>query len=158
MGLLGSGQSTVPHITFSDLLSTDLLVSPSGAVIGAGHMQEKPYTWMHLSITPVHVVDIHTCWCGDNWRGDCVTAAADTKYCFHTDTTVVARNCCGYHVSSQFSINNGCLVYTHELTWEGYSVDNRREHCGWPWYPDGAWVVLKGWNRWYLRSIYTKLI
>ena len=31
-GSLWSGQGTVPHCTVSDLLSTDVLVSPSGAL------------------------------------------------------------------------------------------------------------------------------
>ena len=35
MGPLWPGQGTVPHTTLSDLLSTDLLVSPSGALTGA---------------------------------------------------------------------------------------------------------------------------
>ena len=35
MGPLWSGQGTVPHCTVSDLLSTDVLVSPSGAPAGA---------------------------------------------------------------------------------------------------------------------------
>ena len=35
MGPLWCGQGTVPHTTLSDLLSTDMLVSPSGAPVGA---------------------------------------------------------------------------------------------------------------------------
>ena len=35
MGPLWSGQGTVPHTTVSDLLSTDVLVSVSGAPVGA---------------------------------------------------------------------------------------------------------------------------
>ena len=35
MGPLWSGQGTVPHTTVSDLLSTDVLVSPPGTPIGA---------------------------------------------------------------------------------------------------------------------------
>ena len=34
MGPLWSGQGTVPHTTVSDLLSTDVLVSPPGALVG----------------------------------------------------------------------------------------------------------------------------
>ena len=36
MGPLWCGQSTVPHATLSNLLSTDVLVSPPGAPVGAG--------------------------------------------------------------------------------------------------------------------------
>ena len=36
MGPLWCGQGTVPHTTLSDLLSTDVLVSPTGAPVGAG--------------------------------------------------------------------------------------------------------------------------
>ena len=36
MGPLWSGQGTVPHCTVSDLLSTDVLVSSSGALVGTG--------------------------------------------------------------------------------------------------------------------------
>ena len=36
MGPLWLGQGTVPHCTVSDLLSTDVLVSPPGAPVGAG--------------------------------------------------------------------------------------------------------------------------
>ena len=35
MGPLWCRQGTVPHITVSDLLSTDVLVSPTGAPVGA---------------------------------------------------------------------------------------------------------------------------
>ena len=35
MGPLWCGQGTVPHATLSDLLSTDVLVSPPGAPVGA---------------------------------------------------------------------------------------------------------------------------
>ena len=35
MGPLWSGQGTVPHCTVSNLLSTDVLVSPPGALVGA---------------------------------------------------------------------------------------------------------------------------
>ena len=35
MGPLWSGQGTVPHCTVSDLLSIDVLESPSGALVGA---------------------------------------------------------------------------------------------------------------------------
>ena len=35
MGPLWSGQGTVPHTTVSDLLSTDVLVSPLGALVEA---------------------------------------------------------------------------------------------------------------------------
>ena len=36
MGPLWCGQGTIPHTTLSDLLSTDVLVSPAGAAVGAG--------------------------------------------------------------------------------------------------------------------------
>ena len=36
MGPLWCGQGTVPHTTLSDLLSTDVLVNPPGAPVGAG--------------------------------------------------------------------------------------------------------------------------
>ena len=36
MGPPWCGQGTVPHTTLSDLLSTIVLLSPSGAIVGAG--------------------------------------------------------------------------------------------------------------------------
>ena len=42
MGLaLWSGQGTVPHCTVSDLLPTDVLVSPAGALVGAAGAEER---------------------------------------------------------------------------------------------------------------------
>ena len=41
MGPLWSGQGTVPHCTVSDLLSTDVLVSPAGALVGAAGAEER---------------------------------------------------------------------------------------------------------------------
>ena len=44
MGPLWSGQGTVPHCTVSDLLSTDVLVSPPGTPLGTGRNDTKYYT------------------------------------------------------------------------------------------------------------------
>ena len=43
--LLWSGQGTVPHCTVSNLLSTDVLVSPSGAPVGAARRGDMEIFW-----------------------------------------------------------------------------------------------------------------
>ena len=58
MGPPWSGQGTVPHTTVSDLLSTDVLVSPPGAPVGAGEdtcssCAELRYHWC---VVPADVV------------------------------------------------------------------------------------------------------
>ena len=46
MGPLWCGQGTVPHTTTSDLLSTDVILSPSGAPVGA----EKVDIYAHQAL------------------------------------------------------------------------------------------------------------
>ena len=53
MGPLWSGQGTVPHTTVSDLLSTNVLVSPLGALVEA-ELEAIKYDY-------VSVHDIDTC-------------------------------------------------------------------------------------------------
>ena len=53
MGPLWSGQGTVPHCTVSDLLSTDMLVSPSGALVGAAAGRRHAWNYFkHLLSLP----------------------------------------------------------------------------------------------------------
>ena len=58
MGPLWCGQGTVPHTTLSDLLSTDVLVSPTGAPVGAG---EESFTYTQLGIAMYIMSVVHTC-------------------------------------------------------------------------------------------------
>ena len=58
MGPLWSGQGTVPHCTVSDLLSTDVLVSPSGALVGAA--AGRRHAWNYFKCIYYH----YLC-CGD---------------------------------------------------------------------------------------------
>ena len=48
------GQGTVPHTTISDLLSTDVVLSPPGAPVGAGEETCSSYTEVkhHWCVVP----------------------------------------------------------------------------------------------------------
>ena len=58
MGPLCCGQGTVPHTTLSDLLSTDVLVSPPGAPVGAGEETCSSCTELryHWCVVPADMV------------------------------------------------------------------------------------------------------
>ena len=65
MGPLWCGQGTVPHTTLSDLLSTDVLVSPPGAPVGAGEeacysssCTEVGYHWCVVPAVEVLVEEV----------------------------------------------------------------------------------------------------
>ena len=82
MGPLWSGQGTVPHCTVSDLLSTDVLVSPSGALVGAAAGRRHGTVFSKLT---------NTLCCGVDSRGDCVTHSSINIYSNYTDSTTAAR-------------------------------------------------------------------
>ena len=58
MGPLCCGQSTASHVTVSDLLSTDVLVSPPGAPVGAGEETCSSCTELryHWCVVPADMV------------------------------------------------------------------------------------------------------
>ena len=63
MGPPCCGQGTVPHVTVSDLLSTDDLVSPTGAPVGAGEetcssCTELRYHWCVVPADNVLVEEV----------------------------------------------------------------------------------------------------
>ena len=82
MGPLWSGQGTVPHTTVSDLLSTNVLVSPLGALVEA-ELEAIKYDY-------VSVHDIDTCWCS-YCLGYGRVAGASTKISSYINSTITAR-------------------------------------------------------------------
>ena len=64
MGPPWCGQGTIPHTTLSDLLSTDVLASPPGALVGAGRrhlayaLHEVRYHWCVVPAVEVLVEEV----------------------------------------------------------------------------------------------------
>ena len=85
MGPLWSGQGTVPHCTVSDLLSTDVLVSPSGALVGAEERRHEDIFKL------ANIKHYYSTLCGVDSRKDCVTRSNTIIHSHHTDSTVTAR-------------------------------------------------------------------
>ena len=58
MGPPWCGQGTVPHTTLPDLLSTDAIVSPPGAPVGAGEETCSSYTEVRYHWCVVPAVEV----------------------------------------------------------------------------------------------------
>ena len=109
MGPLWSGQGTVPHTTVNDLLSTEVIVSPSGALVGAGEYTFRRTLSSHYKLITAHVASVpscvRTCCCCVGRGGDCVAAVA-TKHSCYTDSTIATSIERGNGVGSGCSINS----------------------------------------------------
>ena len=84
MGPLRCEHSTTPHTTPSDLLSTDVLVSPIGAPVGAAGdgVGDIQYNF--------RVLYVYTCKQSEGYACDCV-ASITTKHSCYSEKTLVVR-------------------------------------------------------------------
>ena len=136
MGPLWSEQGTVPHCTVSDLLSTDMLVSPPGAPVGAGEGNKPNITLQHCSYTFNE---------GKNSSFVRHTDCSTTKHSCHPHSTKIIRIKCSDIVASGSSIRDWlhawycCYTITqsHTGNWDVVTVrSNKLWSC--PWHHDGG--------------------